>query len=257
MTTFQVSFAAPRQGNFYAICLGDDGQRVDPRSGQLSSSVTHAASAIPLTVLKFPIYAASVSAARLGKTRINICIYERLGSTPALDDIMVAHEESVWSPETSRLLRNSDPLQASARVFTDLPENRIDTFAIIGSKSGQANVFVDKVAGSIVAKISVSPYGVVVSNSSLRAVGTDLRTSTIMQRAAFTSPYSTISLSLASSEFKNAVNSGMYAICLESTGGSVVGLGSPTPGVKLLQAGNPGRVEVTTSTMPSRDLRKF
>ncbi len=257
MTTFPVSFAAPRQGNFYAICLGDDGQRIDPRSGQLSSSVTHATSAIPLALRKFPIYAASVSAARLGKTRINICIYERLGSAPAVDDIMVAHEESVWSPETSKLLRNSDPLQASARVFTDVPENRIDTFAIIGTRSGQANVFVDKDTGSLVAKISVSPYGVVVASSSLRAVGTGLRTSTIMQRSAFTSPYSSVSFSIPSNEFKNAVNSGMYAICLESSGGVVVGLGSPTPGVTLLQAGNPGRVEVTTNTMPSRDLRKF
>jgi hypothetical protein len=62
---------------------------------------------------------------------------------------------------------------------------------------------------------------------------------------------------LPTNEFRNAVNSGMYAICLESAGGNVVGLGSPTPGVTLFQAGNPGKVEVTTSTMPSRDLRKF
>lgn len=257
MTTFQVSFAAPRQGNFYAICVGDDGQRVDPRTGQLSASVSHSTSAIPLSSLKFPIYGATVSASRLGKARINICIYERLGSLPAADDIMVAHEEAVWNPETATLLRGSDPLQSSARVFADLPENRLDTFAIIGTRPGQANVFVDKNAGSLVAKISVSPYGVSVATASLRSVGAGLKTSTIIQRSALVVPYAAVNFSLPTAEFKNAANSGMYAICLESAGGNVVSLGSPTPGVTLLQAGNPGKVEVTTGTMPSRDLRKF
>lgn len=257
MTSFQVNFAAPRQGNFYAVCLGDDGQRINPNTGQLSSSISHSASSVSLSLTKFPIYSSTVSAARLGKVRINTCIYERLGSTPAADDLMVAHEEGVWDPETGILIRSSDPLQASARVFASLPENRIDTFAIVGTRTGQANVFVDKALGSVVAKVSVSSYGGTVTGVSLRVVGQGLKTGIIVQKVPFSAPYASLKFTLASNEFKNAANSGMYALCLESAGGNVIGLGSPTPGVTLAQAGNPGKVEVTTSTMPSRDLRKF
>ena len=257
MTSFQVNFAAPRQGNFYAVCLSDDGQRIDPKIGKLSLSVSHSASSVPLSLTKFPIYAATVSAARLSKVRINTCIYERLGSTPSVDDLMVAHEEGVWDPETGVLLRSLDPLQTSARVFASLPENRIDTFAIIGTRTGQANVFVDKNLGNVVAKISVSSYGTSVTGVSLRVVGDGLKTGSIVQRKPFSAPYASLQFTLMSNEFKNAANSGMYALCIESVGGNVVGFGSPTPGVTLAQAGNPGKVEVTTSTMPSRDLRKF
>lgn len=257
MTSFQVNFAAPRQGNFYAVCLGDNGQRIDPKTGQLSLTISHVSSSLPLLLLKFPIYSAAVTATRLGKTRINICIYERLGSAPSADDLMVAHEEGVWDPDTGTLLRGSDPLQSSARVFAGMPENRVDTFAIIGTRTGQANVFLDKNLGTVIAKIAVSPYGTAVTNASIRVVGESLKATTIMQRSAFSSPYASIKFNLISNEFKNAATSGMYAICLESTEGNVVGLGSPTPGVTLAQAGNPGKVEVTTSTMPSRDLRKF
>jgi hypothetical protein len=257
MTTFRVNFAAPRQSSFYAVCVGEDGLRINPGIGALSPSVSHATSAVSLSLVKFPIYTASIPASRLGKVKINICIYERSGSSPSLDDLMVAHDEGVWDPDMSLLVRSSDPLQSSARVFASMPENRLDTFAILGSRNGQANVFVDRATKLLVAKISLSPSGSPVSSISLRSLNDRMMVSSVIQRSVFVGPYMGVKFALSSSDHTNAINSGTYAICIESARGEVVGIGSPMGGVRLVQAGNPGIIEVTTLTMPARDLRKF
>lgn len=256
MTSFQVSFVAPRTGNFYAVCAADEGSRVDPRNGRLTSSITHQLSAIPLLVAKFPIYTATVPAL-FDSASVNILVYERAGTSASEEDLLLSHDFGRWDSTLGIFIKSDDPSQVSERFFSESTDSRVDNFTLNGSRSGQASVLFDKKANVMYAKINYSSFGSLVTSAALRIVNESLRATTVIQRQLLTSPSAAVQFSLSSQESKNAANSSLYAITLESSNGAVVSIGSPFPGVQLLQAGNPGNVQVTTRATPSRDLRKF
>jgi hypothetical protein len=257
MPSFPVRFIAPRQSVFYCICTSEDGLKLNPSSGIFSSTITHASAVISLELLRFPMYGASIKADGIKNDRVNVCIYERMGVSPAVDDLLLSHEELLWDPILGVALRGDDPSQVALRAFLSEESSRLDNFFMSGARVGSASVFYPFNEKVVYAKVSAGASTAQVSRVSLRMVDAALRTTQELKRVSYNPPYGSLRFNELNDAMAVAVKSGMYALCFEAPSGAVVGFGSPMPGVQVSRAGIPGRIEVTSTGRTSQDLRKF